>query len=81
MSKTASGMEIDTEYYKRFTILVESFDNLPDHLQAERASLIEAGRRQDQHTIRETLPAFCENAAAMHRKKVNIDGRQHRKSP
>ncbi|MDR2596607.1 MAG: response regulator [Treponema sp.] len=71
MSKTSGGLEIDTEYYRRFTSLVESFDALPVHLQADKALLIEAGRNEDAQKICGILPAFCENIAAMHRSKAD----------
>jgi len=73
MSRTSTGLEIDSEYYRRFTSLVESFDTLPDNLQTDRALLIVAGRNEDARKIREILPAFCENIAAMRRSKVKND--------
>jgi len=77
MSKTSAGPEIDSEYYKRFTSLVESFDTLPANLQADKALLIEAGQNEDSQKIREILPAFCENIAAMRRKEVNNEGTEN----
>jgi len=74
MSKTSSGLEIDAEYYGRFTALVESFDKLPDDLQADKALLVEAGRKEDAQRILTTLPAFCESLAAMHRSKTDNGG-------
>ena len=74
MSKTSSGLEIDAEYYGRFTALVESFDKLPDDLQADKALLVEAGRSEDAQKILAMLPAFCENLAAMHRRKADNGG-------
>jgi len=74
MSKTSGGLEINTEYYRRFTSLVESFDALPVHLQTDKALLIEAGQNEDAQKIRGILPAFCENIAAMHRSKANNEG-------
>jgi len=74
MSKTSSGLEIDAEYYGRFTALVESFDKLPDDLQADKGLLIEAGRNEDAQKILAMLPAFCENLAAMHRSKADNGG-------
>jgi CheY-like chemotaxis protein len=71
MSKTSGGMEINTEYYRRFTSLVESFDALPVHLQVDKALLIEAGQNEDAQKIRGILPAFCENIAAMHWSKAD----------
>jgi CheY-like chemotaxis protein len=71
MSETAAELEFDAVYYRRFTILVESFNHLSDDLQTGRNLLIEAGWRHDAHTIRETLPAFCENIAAMWQKNAN----------
>jgi signal transduction histidine kinase/DNA-binding response OmpR family regulator len=71
MSKTSAGLELDAVYYRRFTILVESFENLSDNLQAERELLIEAGRRHDSLAICGTLPAFCENIAAMRQKNAD----------
>jgi len=73
MSKTSTGLEIDSEYYKRFTSLIESFDTLPADLQADKALLIEAGQNEDAQKIREILPAFCENIAAMRQKKVSTE--------
>lgn len=70
-NKTSEGPGIDAAYYRRFTILVKSFETLPDHLQADRTLLMEAGRRQDARTILEALPAFCENIAAMQQKIIN----------
>jgi CheY-like chemotaxis protein len=77
MSRTSTGLEIDAEYYRRFTSLVESFDTLPDSLLADRAALIEAGKREDARTIRGTLPAFCENIAAIHRKEMSNEGTEN----
>jgi len=74
MSKTSGGLEIDAEYYRRFTALVESLDALPLNLQADRALLMEAGRNGDARKIREALPAFCESIAAMRQSKVNNEG-------
>jgi len=74
MSKTSNGLEIDAEYYKRFTSLVESFDALPVNLQADRALLIEAGRNEDAQKILQVLPAFCENIAVIHQGKVSNNG-------
>jgi signal transduction histidine kinase/CheY-like chemotaxis protein len=71
MSRTSGGLEIDSEYYRRFTSLIESFDTLPANLQTDRALLTEAGRKEDAQKIRGILPAFCENITAMHRSKVN----------
>jgi CheY-like chemotaxis protein len=71
MSKTSGGLEIDAEYYRRFTSLVESFDALPVGLQSDKALLIEAGRNEDAQKILKMLPAFCENIAAVHWKKAN----------
>ena len=73
MSKTSAGLEIDSEYYKRFTSLVESFDTLPGNLQADKALLIEAGQHEDAHKIREALPAFCENIAATRQNKAGTE--------
>jgi len=42
--------KFDAEYFAQFTALIESLD--------PRSPLIEAGRREDIPTIRETLPAF-----------------------
>jgi hypothetical protein len=77
MSKTSAGLEIDAEYYGRFAALVGSFDNLPDDLQADKAMLVEAGRNGDAQRIRETLPAFCESLAAMHRSKADSGGTEN----
>jgi len=74
MSKTSSGQEIDAEYYRRFSSLLESFDALPVNLQADRALLIEAGRNEDVQKILQTLPTFCENMAAMYQGKVKNEG-------
>jgi CheY-like chemotaxis protein len=74
MSKTSAGLEIDAEYYGRFTALVGSFDKLPVGLQADKASLIEAGQKEDAQRILKMLPAFCESLAAMHRSKVDSGG-------
>jgi signal transduction histidine kinase/CheY-like chemotaxis protein len=70
MSKTSSGLEIDSEYYRRFISLLESFDALPDNLQADRALMIEAGRNENAQKILKTLPAFCENIAVLYQGKV-----------
>ena len=74
MSKTSAGLEIGSEYYKRFTSLIESFDALPSNLQTDKALLIEAGQNEDPHAIREILPAFCENIAVTLRGKVENKG-------
>jgi signal transduction histidine kinase/CheY-like chemotaxis protein len=74
MSKTSNGLEIDTEYYRRFTSLVESFDTLPVNLQADKAFLIEAGLNEDAQKILRVLPTFCENITAMHQEKVKNEG-------
>jgi len=74
MSKTSAGLEIDSEYYRRFTSLVESYDTLPINLQSDKALLIEAGQNEDAQKIREILPAFYENIAAMYQKKANNEG-------
>jgi hypothetical protein len=66
-----TGLEIDGEYYKRFISLLESFDTLPENLQADRAALAEAGQHNDAQKIRETLPAFCKNITAVNRKKTS----------
>jgi signal transduction histidine kinase/DNA-binding response OmpR family regulator len=70
MSEASDGLELDAVYYRRFTILVESFDALPDNLKTDKVLLIEASRRHDAQKIREMLPAFYENIAAMHQKNV-----------
>ena len=77
MSRTSSGLEIDAEYYRRFTSLLESFATLPNNMQADRTLLIEAGRNGDAQKIRETLPAFCENIAALRQGKVNNEGSEN----
>jgi len=77
MSRTSGGLEIDAEYYRRFASLLESFDTLPNNLQADKASLIEAGRKEDALKIRQTLPAFCERIAAMRQSKVNNEGTEN----
>jgi signal transduction histidine kinase/CheY-like chemotaxis protein len=74
MSRTSGGLEIDADYYGRFTSLVESFDTLPDNLQADKALLTEAGRNKEAQEILRTLPAFCENIAAVYRGKVKNKG-------
>ncbi len=61
ISKTSAGLEIDAEYYRRFTSLVGSFDALPVGLRADKELLIEAGQKEDAQRIREMLPAFCES--------------------
>jgi len=71
MSMTSGGLEIDSEYYRRFTSFIESFDTLPFNLQAYKALLIKAGQNEDAQKILRTLPVFCENIETMHRKKVN----------
>jgi CheY-like chemotaxis protein len=73
INKSSGGLEIDTEYYKRFTSLLECFDTLPDSLQADRAMLIEAGRQEDSRKICETLSAFCESITALYQKEMNND--------
>jgi signal transduction histidine kinase/CheY-like chemotaxis protein len=73
MSKTSTGLEIDTEYYRRFSSLVKSFDTLPANLQADKVLLIEAGQNENAQKIREILPAFCENIAAMRQKKASTE--------
>jgi CheY-like chemotaxis protein len=55
-----SGLEIDSEYYRRFTSLVETFDKLPGSMQADKELLIEAGRHENAQKICEILPAFCQ---------------------
>jgi len=77
LNRTGSGQEMDIEYYRRFAALDESFNALPDNLQAERALLAEAGRNGDAKKIREALPAFCENIAAIHLKKMNNKGTEN----
>jgi signal transduction histidine kinase/DNA-binding response OmpR family regulator len=70
------GRDFDSEYFKRFTELIQSLKEfcslsnidpqspVPDpqshNLQEQAVLLAEAGRRGDARTIRETLPAFCE---------------------
>jgi len=77
LSKTSGRLKFDSEYYRRFTSIVESYDTLPGHLQADRALLIEAGRNEDAQKIREALPAFYESVAAMHREAANNEGTEN----
>jgi len=77
MSKTSGGLEIDAEYYRRFTSLIKSFDALPDNLQEDRTSLMEAGRNEDAQKILKALPAFCEKIAAMNQGKVKNEGAEN----
>jgi signal transduction histidine kinase/CheY-like chemotaxis protein len=77
MSKTSTGLEIDSEYYRRFTSTIESFDALPNNLQTDKALLIEAAHNEDAQKIRETLPVFCENVAGLYRSKVNKEGTEN----
>jgi len=77
MSKTSAGLEIDAEYYKRFTSTIESFDALPNNLQADKALLIEAAHNKDAQKIREALPAFCENMAALQQEKMKNTGTEN----
>jgi len=57
-----SGRSLDTEYYERFTALIESFDtnNMNEQTREQTAVLIDAGRRGDAQKIREILPFFYE---------------------
>jgi signal transduction histidine kinase/CheY-like chemotaxis protein len=71
MSRTSGGLEIDSEYYRRFASLIESFDTLPNNLQADSALLTEAAKNEDAQKIREALPDFCDKISALHRSKVN----------
>jgi signal transduction histidine kinase/DNA-binding response OmpR family regulator len=52
-----SGRTIDSEYFKKFTALIESLETT-DNLREQAVLLIEAGGREDAQTIREILPAF-----------------------
>jgi CheY-like chemotaxis protein len=65
-----TGLEIDVEYYKRFSSLLESFDTLPENLQQDRAALLEAVQQKDAQKIRKTLPDFCEKIAAIYRREA-----------
>jgi len=78
MSRTSSGLEFDSEYYRRFASIVESFDTLPGYLQEYRALLIEAGRNEDPQKINELLPCFYEGIAAMYREKANNEKTENR---
>jgi hypothetical protein len=61
----ASGREIDSDYFKQFTALVQTIGSQPllasniSGIQEQAAALITAGQQEDAQTIRETLPAFC----------------------
>jgi CheY-like chemotaxis protein len=53
--------KFDAEYFAKFTALIESFGEFRSLSNLDPYSpLIEAGRREDIPTIRETLPAFYE---------------------
>jgi len=69
-----TGLEIEAEYYKRFTAFIKSFDTLPGHLQKIKTFLEEAGQCEDAETIREMLPAFCESMSAVHHEKMSDAG-------
>jgi CheY-like chemotaxis protein len=74
-----SGRTIDTEYFKKFTTLLESL-NVPDESREQLALLIEAGKREDAQTVRETLPAFCtaaQAAMAQEQRKKETGGYQN----
>jgi len=69
-----TGIEIEADYYKRFTAFIKLFDALPSHLQDVINLLVEAGQSEDAKTIRETLPAFCEALSAVHHEKMSGAG-------
>jgi len=71
-----TGLEIDAEYFKRFTVFVNLFDGLPAPLQKTQNLLAEAGRNEDAKTIREMLPSFCETLSAIHHEKMSNAGTQ-----
>jgi len=68
------GLEIEAEYYKKFTAFIKSLDSLPEHLQKTKTLLADAGQNEDAKTIRETLPAFCESMSALHQEKTGNAG-------
>jgi len=69
-----TGLDIDPDYYKKFTALIESFETLPNELQEDKTLLTEAAHREDARTIREILPAFCESFSVIHNNKMNNAG-------
>jgi len=69
-----TGLEIEAEYFRKFTSFIESLDTLPGNMQADKALLAEAGQNEDAETIRETLPAFCETLSAVHHERMGDAG-------
>jgi len=53
--------KFDTGYFKKFTTLIKSLNTpeKPAALRQQQDLLLEAGRKEDARSIRETLPAFC----------------------
>jgi DNA-binding NtrC family response regulator len=54
----SSGLAPDSEYYKKFTSLIESLNIEDARLQKQAVVLTEAGQKEDVQTIREVLPGF-----------------------
>jgi len=53
--------ETDSEYYAKFAAYIKSMDaELIISVKDKAALLIEAGKREDRHAIREILPVFCD---------------------
>jgi CheY-like chemotaxis protein len=53
--------KFDTAYFERFAALIKSLNTseMPAALREQADLLVEAGRKEDTHKIREALPAFC----------------------
>jgi len=66
----STPLSADAEYFARFAAFVASLD-VPDCLRDAKTLLAEAGQDGDARAIRGALPAFCENMAAEHKKKIS----------
>jgi signal transduction histidine kinase/DNA-binding response OmpR family regulator len=63
----ASGRVIDSDYFKQFTVFIESLQTSTNgEIRAQAASLMTAGREEDAYTIRETLPVFYRTMSNYH---------------
>jgi len=65
-----SGREIDSEYYVKFAAFINSLDGeLTDAFREQTDLLTESCRKEDGHTIRRILPAFCDTLQLWHEQK------------
>jgi len=70
-----NAKEIDTEYFDRFTALVETWAvNGKDDVREYALALAEAGRRRDAQSIREKLKTFCDMVKEQEKKTIEKNG-------